>query len=137
MALAWVDGADERTRTADLRAAGAAWLGLGYAGRFAAQAEGVDGADERTRTADLLITSELLYQLSYVGLVGLRAPFKLPPGRRQLSPDGCGSARRRVSDLGGMEPSPGSRRPIGALDRARQRVLGLAIRRNAANPLWE
>ena len=30
------------------------------------------GANARTRTAGLLITSELLYQLSYVGLRGLK-----------------------------------------------------------------
>jgi hypothetical protein len=32
------------------------------------------GAGERSRTLDLLITSELLYQLSYTGKFGTRAP---------------------------------------------------------------
>ena len=31
---------------------------------------GGDGADERSRTSDLLITNQLLYQLSYIGLLG-------------------------------------------------------------------
>ena len=45
----------------------------------------VNGADERTRTADLLITSELLYQLSYVGLVGSMGGPMSPLGGASLA----------------------------------------------------
>ena len=37
---------------------------------------GKNGADERTRTADLLITNQLLYQLSYVGILGVSGNTK-------------------------------------------------------------
>ncbi len=36
-----------------------------------------NGADTRIRTKDLLITNQLLYQLSYVGTVGIISDFYL------------------------------------------------------------
>ena len=71
MALAWLNGADERTPAADLWATASPDSVWGSRGASRLVWKGVYGADERTRTADLLITSALLYQLSYVGLVGL------------------------------------------------------------------